>query len=51
MRSSSGLGGNTTHSTTYSLKKRIDKATVRITYFEKTESVTVPVDLAVGVGL
>jgi hypothetical protein len=34
----------------YSLQGKIDKATVRVIYYEKTEVVNVPLDLEVGVG-
>jgi hypothetical protein len=36
---------------TFSLKKEITKGKFTVTYFSKQEKVTVPVDVAVGVGL
>jgi len=51
MRSSSGWGNRMTYGVTYNLKKKVDAVTVKVIYFEKTETITIPVDLEVGVGL
>jgi hypothetical protein len=48
--SSSGFGGKMTHQMNYGLEKQADKATSKITYFEKLEALTVPVDLKTGLG-
>ena len=44
-----GFGKTWTYN--YYLKKQVTKAKFSITYFSKDEKVTVPVKLAVGVGL
>ena len=41
----------TTHSVTYSLKAEVKTATIKVEYYSKTENVSVPLDLSVGVGL
>jgi hypothetical protein len=48
--SSSGFGGKMTHQINYGLDKKVDQVTAKITYFEKIEAVTVPVDLKTGLG-
>ena len=48
--SSSGFGGKMTHHINYGLDKQVDQATAKITYFEKIEAVTVPVDVKTGLG-
>jgi hypothetical protein len=40
-----------TYTYTYNLRKAAEKAKVKITYFSKSENVTVPIDLSVGLGL
>ncbi|NIA07274.1 MAG: hypothetical protein GWP14_06515 [Actinobacteria bacterium] len=35
----------------YNLDKKVDTATISVTYFEKVESVTVPIDIRASVGL
>lgn len=47
---STSMGGKLTYDRTFGLKSQVDKVTVRITYFAKTEKLTVPVDVNVGVG-
>jgi hypothetical protein len=44
------FGAMSTYDATYSLEQNVDTATVRVTYYEKIENVSVPVDLKVGVG-
>jgi hypothetical protein len=48
--SSSGFGAKMTHVVHYGLEKKVDKATTKITYFDKIEAVTVPIDLKTGIG-
>lgn len=36
---------------TYSLKKKVDKATIKIEYYQKVEKITVPINISLGVGL
>jgi hypothetical protein len=43
--------GKMQHSLSYFLPKKLDKVTVKVTYFNKIESVNVPLDLSVGLGL
>jgi len=50
-RSSGGFMGRMTYGVTYNLKKKVDVVTVKVIYFEKTETITIPVDLEIGVGL
>ena len=46
-----GGDGPTTYSVTYGLAEKLDKATVKVDYWGKVETVTVPVKLNVGLGL
>ena len=39
-----------THQLNYGLSAKVDKATVKVTYFEKIETVNVPVDVKTGLG-
>ena len=50
-RGRSGFGGKMTYETSYGLAKKVDSITLKITYYTKVESVAVPVDLSLGVGL
>lgn len=50
-RFSSGARNHMTYNVTYNFKKKVDVVTVKVIYFEKTEIVTIPIDLEVGVGL
>ena len=50
-RSRSGFMGRMTYGVTYNFKKNVDVVTVKVIYFEKTETITIPVDLEIGVGL
>jgi hypothetical protein len=45
------LGFDKKWTVSYTLRKPVTKVKVTVTYFDKEEKVTVPVDLAVGVGL
>ena len=47
----SSFMGKTTYETTYGLVEKADPLSVKITYYTKMESVAVPVDISVGVGL
>jgi hypothetical protein len=49
-QSSSGFGDRMTYGTLYGLARKLDRVTVRITYYETLEPVTVPLDLTTGVG-
>jgi hypothetical protein len=40
-----------TYEVSYGLAEKVDSVTLKITYYTKVESVAVPVDLSVGVGL
>jgi hypothetical protein len=46
-----GDGAKTIYTDNYSLKGKAEQLTVRVTYFGKVETVTVPLDLEVGLGL
>ena len=46
-----GFGAQMTYSRSFALKEKVDAATIRIVGFEKLDTLKVPVDLAVGVGL
>ncbi|MFP4056634.1 MAG: hypothetical protein ACLF0G_07185 [Candidatus Brocadiia bacterium] len=46
-----GFGDQFTYTREYSLEKKIDKATLRVEYYGKTEVLNVPVEATVGVGL
>ncbi len=46
-----GFGDEMTYQTSFGLKKAVDKVTVRITYYSKVETYTVPVKIETGVGL
>jgi len=46
-----GFSGRMTYTHTYSLARKVAAATIKISYFEKLERITVPFDAAVGVGL
>jgi hypothetical protein len=46
-----GFMGKASYNRDYAFKVKPGKMTVKVTYFDKTEKVTVPVDLSVSVGL
>lgn len=46
-----GMGESVNYERTYGLHKKIEKVTIKITYFQKVEKVLVPIDVSVGVGL
>ena len=46
----SGSPGQMTYTRTYALSEKVDVVTVRITYFTKVETLTVPVNLKIGIG-
>ncbi len=50
-RSSFGFTGAMTYSISFMLDEKVSKTDIECTYWDKTETVTVPVDFAVGVGL
>jgi len=50
-RGRSGSPGKMTYETTYGLAEKVDSVTLKITYYDKVETVAVPVDVSVGVGL
>ena len=43
--------GGASRTQNYGLKKKVAKATIRLTYFDKTEMLRVPIDHTLGVGL
>jgi hypothetical protein len=47
----SAFGSTSTYSKRYELEKKVDKVTIKIDYWSKIETVTVPVKLNVGMGL
>ena len=47
----SGRREKMTYETSYGLAKKVDSVTLKITYYSKVETVAVPVDISVGVGL
>ena len=47
---SSGFADTVTTETTYGLAKKVKKLTVKVTYFEKIETLSVPINQEVGVG-
>ena len=47
----SGIAGKMTYSKAIGLHKKADVVTVKVTYYQKVEKLTVPVNLSVGVGL
>ncbi|MHC4981840.1 MAG: hypothetical protein ACYTF6_01565 [Planctomycetota bacterium] len=49
--SRSSIGKEVTYTARYELDKKVTSATFKVSYFEKTENVSVPIDLTVGVGL
>ncbi|MGC6486369.1 MAG: hypothetical protein ACON4Z_01880 [Planctomycetota bacterium] len=49
--SSFGFGGKKTYSRAFGLPQKPAKVTVRLTYFAKVETVTVPIKLSLGMGL
>jgi hypothetical protein len=51
MRSSSGSMGRKTYGVTYNLKKKVDVVDVKVTYYNKLETLTIPVELEIGVGM
>jgi len=51
MRSSSGARNHMTYKVTYNLERKVDVVDVKVTYYEKLETIAIPVDLEVGVGL
>ena len=46
----SGMGGQLAYTTLYSLEGKVDRATVRLTYYDKVEPLTLPLDVEAGVG-
>ena len=46
-----GFGGKKTYTKSFGLPSRPDEVTVRITSYAKTEVVTVPLKLSIGMGL
>lgn len=48
---SMGFAGNMTYTRAYSLKGSPQKATLKISCFERTEKIAIPIDVTVGVGL
>ena len=50
-RGRSGSPGRMTYETNYGLAEKVDSVTLKITYYSKVETVAVPVDVSVGVGL
>lgn len=46
-----GAGGKMQQALTYQLPQKTESVSVKFTYFNKVESVSVPVDLSMGVGL
>jgi len=46
----SAFGGPPSYTTEYRVKGKLDKATVRVTYFSKIQPIKVPLDLEIGVG-
>ncbi len=48
-RISARLGNTIRETSSYLLEKKVDKATVKVTYFE-TENLSVPVDLTLAIG-
>ena len=46
-----GMLGKYTYTRTISLTTEVDKATLKMAYFGKTEKLTVPIDVTVGLGL
>jgi len=47
----SGIAGKMTYSKAIGLHKKVDVVTVKVTYYQKIEKLTVPLNLTVGVGL
>ncbi len=50
-RNSSGVEGHMVHEVTYNFKKKVDVVDVKVTYYDKVEALTIPVDLEIGVGM
>jgi hypothetical protein len=50
-RGSASFGGSTTYTRSYALARKVEAATVRIEYYSKVQTLTVPVDVAAGLGL
>lgn len=50
-RSVVGFMDETIYEITYGLRNRVQAATIRVKYFRRIEKLTVPVDIAVGIGL
>ena len=46
-----GFGDQITYQASYGLKEKVDKVTVRMTYYSAVETLTVPVKIETGVGL
>ena len=46
-----GSGGDTHITESYAIQSKVERATVLITYFSKTQTVKVPFDLRIGMGL
>ena len=47
---SGGFGGQMTYTHTFGLARKVDRVTVRITYYSQIEPVSIPLDLTLGVG-
>jgi hypothetical protein len=47
----SGWGGKKTYTVTYGLAKKVDSVSVKVVWFTRTDTITVPLDLNVSVGL
>lgn len=48
---SSSLGRTTTYTTSYALSRKVQTVTVRIEYYSKVQTLTIPVDVTTGLGL
>ena len=46
-----GMPGSVTYTRRYGLSEKVAEAGLRITYFEKTETLNVPIDITTGVGI
>jgi len=46
-----GFAGNMTYMHTYALKKQVDAVTLSVIYFNKVETVVIPIDIRTSVGL
>lgn len=46
-----GFEGHMTYSRDYDLHRKVETASIRVTYFDKVETVVVPVDITTGIGI